>query len=192
MTTGLEDLETSLQVTNDWLREVGTALGVDRQHSLHALRAVLTTLRDRLPARQSARLAAELPLLVRGLFYESYQPDDVPLPLRTQEEFVTLVARRFGNIGPVSPRAASINVLRVLRHHLSYPLLETVKDSLPTEIRALFRTEPEISDAGPHRDMSPNRTGLREPAPGDSASRDWGTALSGQEHDPRIRPDRLP
>ena len=198
MTTGLEALNSSLEHTNEWLSEIGGSLGQDRQHSLHALLAVLTALRDCLPARQAARLSADLPLPVRGLFYTGYHPEERPLPLRTQEEFVTLVAKRFGNIGPVSPRTSSIAVFGVLQRHLPAPLIALVKEALPPEIRALFQATPEGMGPGAHRDTArstPDQTRRAleraAAATGDSASRDWGAAQSGQNGDPHIRPDRL-
>jgi len=185
-TTGLEVFDKTLQTTHTWLNEIGEILGPDKQRCYHALRAVLTTLRDRLPVDQAAHLAAELPLLVRGIFYDGYRPADTPMTLRTQAEFVSLVAKRFGNIGPVNPRASCIAVFSVLQRHLPRPMIEKVKDSLSQEIRVLFQPEPENVGPGPHRDASRSRS-----AEGDSASRDWGTAISGQEQDPHIRPDRL-
>lgn len=184
--TGLEVFDKTLQSTHVWLNEIGETIGPDKQRCYHALRAVLTSLRDRLPVDQSAHLAAELPILVRGIFYDGFRPAAVPLPLRSQEEFVTLVASRFGNIGPVSPRTSTIAVFRVLQRHLPQPMIRKIKDSLPEELRALFQTEPEHTRHHPHRDTAESRS-----ATGDSISRDWGTAISGQEENPRIRPDRL-
>lgn len=185
-TSGLDVFDKTLQSTHTWLNEIGEALGPDKQRSYHALHAVLTSLRDRLTVEQSAKLAAELPLLVRGIFYDGFRPTDVPLTLRSQAEFVTLVASRFGNIGPVNPRASCLAVFNVLQRHLSPPLIEKVKASLPQEIRALFQTEADGRGPGTHRDASRNRS-----AGGESSVRDWGAAISGQERHPHIRPDRL-
>lgn len=194
--SGLEALDASLAATDVWLGEVGAGLGQDRQHSFHALLAVLTVLRDCLSARHAAMLAGGLPLVVRGLFYTGYHPENAPLPLRTQEEFVTLVAKRFGNIGPIKPRAASMVVLRVLERRVSANLLAEVKDALQPGIRALFRADSENRQASQplhadrtHADRPPaDREGV---SASESPSRDWGSALSGQEEDPHIRPDRL-
>lgn len=194
--TGLDVFDKTLQSTHAWLNEIGEALGPDKQRSYHALRAVLTSLRDRLTVEQSAKLAAELPLLVRGIFYDGFRPTDAPLPLRSQQEFVTLVASRFGNIGPVNPRASCIAVFGVLQRHLSRPMIDKVKASLPQEIRALFQTEAEGAGPGPHRDdsLGPGAhrdAGRNRSAGGESSVRDWGAAISGQERHPHIRPDKL-
>ena len=189
--TGLEVFDKTLQTTHTWLKEIGEILGPDKQRCYHALRAVLTSLRDRLTVDQAAHLAAELPILVRGIYYDGYRPADVPLPLRKQDEFVTLVAKRFGNIGPVSPRTSTIAVFGVLQRHLPQPMIEKVKDALPAEIRVLFQVEPEGGRAGAHRDATQDRAGQSRAATGDSVSRDWGAAQSGQDDDPHIRPDKL-
>lgn len=185
-TTGLDVFDKTLHTTHVWLNEIGEALGPDKQRCYHALRAVLTTLRDRLPVDQSAHLAAELPILVRGIFYDGFRPAEAPMALRTQAEFVTLVASRFGNIGPVSPRASCIAVFNVLQRHLPRPMIEKVKDSLPQEIRTLFQAGAGETGPGHHRDAERSRS-----AAGESTARDWGTAHSGQERDPHLRPDKL-
>lgn len=49
----------------------------DRQMAYHALRGVLFTLRDRLTVEEAAHFASQLPLLIRGIFYEGYRSADV-------------------------------------------------------------------------------------------------------------------
>jgi uncharacterized protein (DUF2267 family) len=56
--------------TNTWLKQ----LGEDRGDAYRVLRAVLHTLRDRLTVDEAAQFAAQLPELVRGVFYDSAKP----------------------------------------------------------------------------------------------------------------------
>lgn len=200
--TGLEVFDKTIHSTHTWLNEIGETIGPDKQRCYHALRAVLTSLRDRLTIEQSAHLAAELPLLVRGIYYEGFRPADLPLPLRSQDQFVTLVASRFGNIGPVNPHASTIAVFRVLQRHLPRPMVEKVKDALPKEIRALFQDEAHDASPDTHRDVArsrasqshadQSRTAQNRPVAGDSVTRDWGPAPSAQEDGSPIRSDKLP
>jgi uncharacterized protein (DUF2267 family) len=76
--TGVNVFDKTLQTTNIWLDEIMEELGPDRQLTWHILGAVLRALRDRLPADLAAHLSAQLPLLVRGTYYDRYRPADVP------------------------------------------------------------------------------------------------------------------
>jgi uncharacterized protein (DUF2267 family) len=68
--TGLDVFDKTLHTTNIWLGEMMDDLGPDRHVAWHALSAVLPTLRDRIPLDLAAHVRAELPLLVRGVYYD--------------------------------------------------------------------------------------------------------------------------
>jgi Uncharacterized conserved protein (DUF2267) len=57
-----------------------------------ALRSVLHVLRNRLTPEQAVHLGAQLPLLVRGIFYEGWRIAGKPSDERHPVEFATLVA----------------------------------------------------------------------------------------------------
>jgi uncharacterized protein (DUF2267 family) len=67
--TGLEVFDTTVQATNAWLKEIMETTGPDRRRAYHVLTAVLHALRDRLTVDEVAQLGAQLPILVRGLYY---------------------------------------------------------------------------------------------------------------------------
>ena len=68
-------IEHSVEKTHIWLKEIAEELGdEDRQYAYRALRAVLHTLRDRLTVDVAAKLAAQLPTLIRGVYYEDWDP----------------------------------------------------------------------------------------------------------------------
>src|SRR5689334_15633329 len=92
MTTGVRGIDSTIHKTQEWLAELASELGwKDRHRAYSALRAVLHALRDRLPINQAAALGAQLPLLVRGVFYDGWRPADVPLRVRHREDFLELV-----------------------------------------------------------------------------------------------------
>lgn len=82
--TGLEVFDKSIQTTNIWLDEIMKDLGPDRQLAWHLLGAVLRTMRDQLPPDLAAHLGAQLPLVVRGAYYDQYQPSASPEKTRTK------------------------------------------------------------------------------------------------------------
>jgi uncharacterized protein (DUF2267 family) len=93
MTTGLATFDTTVQDANLWLKEVAAHLGdADRQEAYVALRAALHALRDRLQAQAAAKFAAQLPMLVRGLYYEGWTLPDKPSAARTIADFAEAVA----------------------------------------------------------------------------------------------------
>jgi uncharacterized protein (DUF2267 family) len=76
--TGLDVFDKTLQTTNSWLEEISEALGPDRKLAWKVLSVVLHKLRDRMPVDLSTHLGAELPLLVRGAYYDQFEPAKQP------------------------------------------------------------------------------------------------------------------
>ena len=73
--TGLEVFDTTLQKTNEWLDEIMDELALQDRHTAYvALRGTLHALRDRLPVQEAVHLGAQLPILVRGFYYEGWRP----------------------------------------------------------------------------------------------------------------------
>src|SRR6516162_4915173 len=85
-------LDSTIQKTHEWLKDITDGLGFPNQRSAFAaLRATLHTLRDRLPREHAAQLGAQLPMLIRGLYYEGWDPSREPTRVRDQQELVDLV-----------------------------------------------------------------------------------------------------
>src|SRR6185369_10762254 len=70
----------------------------DREFAYRVLRAWLHTLRDRLTVQASAHFAAQLPDLIRGIFYAGWNPSGVPKKYDV-EEYVLHFAHE-ANIAP--------------------------------------------------------------------------------------------
>jgi uncharacterized protein (DUF2267 family) len=137
--TGLVPFDSTIQTTNVWLNDLLEELGwQDRHRAYHALRAVLHALRDRLPVDQVAALAAQLPMLVRGFYYEGWHPHGKPLKDRHKEEFLSHIVPAFIEGPPADPERVTRAVFRILAKHVTGGEIESVKHSLPTEIRCLW------------------------------------------------------
>jgi uncharacterized protein (DUF2267 family) len=137
--TGLDVFDKTLQKTNTWLDEIMAEIGPDRQVAWHALAAVLHPLRDRLPLDLAAHLGAQLPLLVRGLYYDQWRPAAPPERLRTLDEFLERVGEGLQGIRPVNGRDATQAVFRTLSHHVDPGQVAKVIDALPEEMKGLWR-----------------------------------------------------
>ncbi|PYE88225.1 DUF2267 domain-containing protein [Phyllobacterium leguminum] len=136
--TGLNVFDKTVQTTNIWLNEIMADLGPDRQLAWHVLGVVLRALRDKLPAELAANLGAELPLLVRGAYYDQYQPSREPNSDRSVDAFLDSIAEELKFGRPVNTAGAAKAVLRALVHHIDLGQSAKVREALPKEIRALW------------------------------------------------------
>lgn len=79
-------IDRTVAKTYEWLERLCRELETDdRQHAYMTLRAVLHAMRDRIGPEVSVHLAAQLPLLVRGIFYEGWDPSRTPQRMTLQE-----------------------------------------------------------------------------------------------------------
>lgn len=139
--TGLEVFDRTLQITNIWLDDIMRETGWnDRQRAYHALRAVLHTLRDRLPVVDAACLAAQFPMLIRGIFFEGWKPGQVPVDERSRDEFLMHVTDAFLFVVDADSRQIATAVLRVLTKHISAGEVEKARRCLPEQVRDLWPT----------------------------------------------------
>ena len=138
-TAHLDVLDRSVEKANIWINEVAAELdGSDRHAAYRVLRAYLHTLRDRLPVEQTALLAAQLPLLIRGLFYEGWQPHRTPLHYRDPVEFVEHVRREALLSGDTEASFAVQAAAAVVARHVSAGEMEDVLRTLPESLRPLL------------------------------------------------------
>jgi uncharacterized protein (DUF2267 family) len=86
----------------------------------------------------AVHLGAQLPLLVRGLYYDQWHPSEQTLKERSAEQFLDHVSQRLGDIVNVGIDAQA--TLQVLNHRLDPHQVEKVRQALPENIRALWPT----------------------------------------------------
>jgi uncharacterized protein (DUF2267 family) len=141
-TTGLEVFDKTLHTTNLWLDEICAEIGPDKHLAWHVLGAVLRSIRDELLIGQSAHLAAQLPLLVRGAYFDQYRPAAQPVAERSQEDFIARIRQELAGCRPVRPDLAASAVMRTLNRHITEGQVKKARDALPKGIRALW-PEPE-------------------------------------------------
>jgi len=134
----LNTFEHTIEITHVWLNDLLMRLGGhDQRQAYRALRAVLHALRDRLPVNDASHLAAQLPMLVRGFYYEGYHPADKPLRERTKPEFLTHVRVEFPDES-FDVETVARAVLQVLGKHITPGEVEKLKQALPDGIRSLW------------------------------------------------------
>jgi uncharacterized protein (DUF2267 family) len=137
--TGLSVFDATIEKTNIWLNEIQERMGwTERHRAYHALRAVLHALRDRLMVDEAVDFAAQLPLLIRGMYYEGWRPAGKPVKERKKEEFLAHIAKAFPDDPDVDPEDVTRTVFQVLAKHVTAGEVDEVKHMLPHEIRELW------------------------------------------------------
>lgn len=139
--TAVQVFDKTIQKTNVWLRDIMAELQTEDHHKAYlALRATLQTLRDRLTVEETTDLGAQLPMLIRGFYYENWNPSGKPSKIRHKEEFLEQVSRGFrGTQGnSVDPEQVVRAVFKVLTKHVSEGEIEDIRRSLPEELVKLW------------------------------------------------------
>jgi uncharacterized protein (DUF2267 family) len=136
----LKMLDHSVQITHEWINELDADLGWNsRARSFRLLRAVLHALRDCLPPAEAADLAAQLPTLLRGVFYEHYRPMHLHAGRWSLEEFLERLNRSFPKDPIEEGMADAANaVFAQLARRVSAGEIRDIIQTLPTEIRELW------------------------------------------------------
>ncbi len=131
--------ETTLEKTNLWIQDVRTELGSEDRHEAYiALRGVFHALRDRLQIDEAVQLGAQLPMLVRGFYYDGWRPTITPKKERHAEQFLAHVREAFPRDAKIDSERVTRAVLAVLARKVSEGEIEDVKGMLPEEVRDLW------------------------------------------------------
>ena len=139
MTAGLPVFDTTINETNRWLKALEAKLpGCNRHEAYVAMRAALHALRDRLAPGGAMRLAAQLPLLLRGCFVDGWQPDETPMRTHSLEAFVAKVADGLPEDFPYEPLHVARCVIEAVWEQMDGGAIEKVKQEVPHEIRLLW------------------------------------------------------
>jgi uncharacterized protein (DUF2267 family) len=121
---------------NTWVGSVAGELDTDKERAHRALRATLHTLRDRLTVEGAAHLAAQLPLVVRGVFFEGWKPSAVPQKMH-HDEFLERVREEAMLETSDEAQDAVRAVMSVMWEHVTPGALDHVAAQLPTDLQWL-------------------------------------------------------
>jgi len=136
---GLESIDHTVQLTHVWINELDERLGWnDKHHAYGLLRSVLQALRDWVPVNQAANFGAQLPELIRGVYYDQWQPAATPAKDRHRDAFMARIDRSFTNGRIlVAPEAVS-TVLLFLSSKMTAGAIEHIRHELPADVRAMW------------------------------------------------------
>jgi uncharacterized protein (DUF2267 family) len=148
MTTGISSFDTSIIKTKGWIRDVKEELSLDDdQQGYVALRGVLHALRDRLTVEEAVQFGAQLPMLLRGVYYDGWHPAGKPLKIRHLEDFLEEVNKGITQqMNPkfADPQRITKGVFRVVEKYISAGEVKDVRSSFPKDLRSLWPERAEV------------------------------------------------
>lgn len=138
-TSGFDVFDKTIHKTNSLLKHIETELGWEKHRNMSyaALRGVLHALRDRLTVQESADLAAQLPLLVKGIYYDGWNPSNIPKKVH-KDEFLEEIKKNFTFSLDRNINEIVVVVSKVLRKHVSEGELEDVLSVLPKDLSSML------------------------------------------------------
>lgn len=134
---GLETIESTTQKTHEWIARVAETENMEKQEAWKALRAVLHTVRDRLPVDLAVHFGAQFPMLIRGLYYEGWEPSRVPIKM-TLRQFLDAVQGEIVADRVFDPIDVTQDVLSVVAGYIGDREMESVKHGFPSDMQNLF------------------------------------------------------
>ena len=141
-TTRVDLIDQSVEKAHIWINDMADELGIeDNHHAYRVLRSFLHALRDHLTVDGAAKLAAQLPTFVRGVFYEGWDPSRTPEHARDLDSFLNRIASEAGLAGETEASFAATAASRVLRRHISVGEGDGILRALPQHLRELLSPE---------------------------------------------------
>lgn len=136
---GLRIMDRTIHDTNTWLQRVSQEMEhPDRQIAYHALKGVLHAVRDRLTVEEAHHLGAQLPTLIRGFYFEGYNPAHKPLQYRDRDPFIKTIDHELQQAGGENPENAARAVFTVLSNEINDGEITHVRQMLPEAVRQLW------------------------------------------------------
>ena len=136
---GLEGIDHAVQQAHIWINDVEKRMDWDsKPRAYRLLKAVLHALRDHLQVNEAADLGAQLPVLIRGIYYDQWRPATTPIRERHLESFLATIDASF-KTDPLDDTAGAVAaVLGLLSDKVSAGEIADVRQSLPSAIRGLW------------------------------------------------------
>ncbi len=154
MSTNILSLDRAIQSAILWLNDVQQELEWDNRDMVYkATKAVLQTIRDRLPIEELVHFLANLPMVMKGMLMDGYDYKGKPLKIKTIEEFYDAIQLNYDSQrrDTVSPDEAARGVINMLYKKVGEGEMRKVADNMPIKIRPLFQLR------GPEQAARPGR-----------------------------------
>lgn len=127
-----------LQTAGTWLDELADLLEVEPHQALEVFRAVSHVLRDRLGIAEANQLAAQLPIILRGIFFEGWKPEGYHSKIHSYDDVLLALARQYRGSATIPFNDMIRSVFSLLELKVSKGEIDDVKAVLPKSMRELW------------------------------------------------------
>jgi len=130
----IDSVAATLDKADAWFAQLADELGSeDHKLAYRSLRAVLHAIRDRITVDEATDLGAQLPTLVRGIYYEAWSPPQTP-----SSEHDVFLAHIAEALPPgEDPGRHLAAVMQLLERELDGNVVAHVRGMLPGDLRDL-------------------------------------------------------
>ena len=140
--TSIPSFTQAAQQAQQWVNELAADLNWNEHRAYGLLRTVLHTMRDWLSLEEAADLSAQLPLLVRGIYFEGWNPSISAVSKRSKHDFILSLTKSLGHDAEVDTDVeidkAITAVFGLLDRHISHGEIVQVRNSMKKSLRQLW------------------------------------------------------
>jgi uncharacterized protein (DUF2267 family) len=134
----MSELNSAVAATEDWVNDLMRRLAwQDRERVFRALLAALHAIRDCLPRDEAIYLAARLPVLLRGFYYEGWHPSTHPPP-KGRVAFIERIHDSVHRDPGIDAEQVARAVLALLAARIPASEIEGVKAAMPHALHNLW------------------------------------------------------
>jgi len=135
---GLDVIDHSVHLAHEWINELAGRLDWSSKRSaLRLMRVTLHHIRDHLQVDELAQFSAQLPVFIRGFFFEGWVPKRTPIKERRCADFVAFIDSQMDDSEEYRGLEDIKCVFDLLNARLSRGEIEDIRASLPEDLRLL-------------------------------------------------------
>lgn len=139
MTRTVHVFDRTMHEAHDWVNELSGRLGWSSERdALRLLRTVLCTIRDHLPVNEMAQFSAQLPIMLRGMFFEGWQPKKTPVHERDITEFIRAIEEQVGEVLDYRGASDITAVFDLINARISRGEVNDVRANLPRDLKEMW------------------------------------------------------
>jgi uncharacterized protein (DUF2267 family) len=136
---GIATLDTAVKTTDEWISVLMAQLGwQDRGKVYLALLAALHALRDSLPRDEAGYLGVQLPVLLRGLYFEGWHPASHIPRAKTRSAFLERIQEGVHRDPGIDAEQVAHAVFSLLAKRLPVGEIDDAKAATPQALRMFW------------------------------------------------------